>query len=72
MYEVIKYFTDLQDNDHPYDAGDIFPRAGLVVTEERYAELAGSNNLQREPLIRLVKETPKKTATKKAKKPAEE
>lgn len=72
MYEVIKYFTDLQDNDRPYAAGDIFPRSGLVVTEERYAELAGSNNLQREPLIRLVKETPKKTATKKAKKPAEE
>jgi hypothetical protein len=73
MYEVIKYFTDLQDNDHPYAAGDIFPRSGLVVTEERYAELAGSNNLQREPLIRLKKEEqPKKTATKKAKKPAEE
>lgn len=54
MYRVIKFFTDLQDNDHPYNAGDSFPREGIEVTEERLAELAGSDNKQGEPLIVLV------------------
>lgn len=73
MYKVIKFFTDLQDNDHPYDVGDIFPRKGLTVSEERLAELASSNNKQGKPLIKLVEEAaapkaaaPKKPATKKA------
>jgi hypothetical protein len=51
MYKVIKFFTDLQDNNHPYEVGDIFPREGKVVNSERLAELAGSNNRQGEPLI---------------------
>lgn len=72
MYKVIKYFTDLHDNDFPYNVGDIFPRSGLSVTDERLAELAGSNNKQGVPLIKLVKEAPKKASTKKAKKTAEE
>lgn len=66
MYKVIRYFVDLQDNNHPYNAGDIFPRSGLVVSENRYAELAGSENKQGVPLIQLVE--PKK---KRAKKTAE-
>lgn len=55
-YEVIKYFTDLQDNRHPYNVGDIFPRQGKEVTEERIAELSGSNNRQHTPLIKEVAE----------------
>lgn len=70
MYKVIKFFTDLQDNDYPYDVGDVFPRPGVTVTDGRLAELAGSNNKQRQPLI--VKEVQKKPAAKKAKKSAEE
>ena len=64
---MIKFFTDLQDNNHPYNVGDTFPREGLEVTEERLAELAGSNNLQGRPLIELVepaKKRTKKTAKK--------
>lgn len=72
MYKVIKYFTDLQDNDYPYNVGDIFPRDGMTVTDDRLDELAGSKNKQGVPLIRLVKETPKKASAKKAKKTAEE
>lgn len=53
-YEVIKYFTDLQDNNHPYKVGDIFPRQGKEVTKERIAELSGSNNKQHTPLIKEV------------------
>lgn len=69
MYKVVKFFTDLQDNNHAYNAGDIFPREGVTVTEGRIAELAGSDNKQGQPLIAEVKEVaPKKAAPKKAKK----
>lgn len=68
MYEVIRYFVDLQDNNHPYNAGDVFPRSGLVVSENRLAELAGSENKQGVPLIQLVETAPKK---KRARKTAE-
>ena len=71
MYKVIKFFTDLQDNSFPYEVGDTFPRKGLEVTEERFAELAGSNNLQKQPLIEAVAEPAKKPAKKATKKAAE-
>jgi hypothetical protein len=63
MYKVITFFVDLQDNNHPYNAGETFPRKGLTVTKERLAELAGSENKQGKPLIA---EEPKKR-TKKSK-----
>lgn len=53
MYKVVRYFTDLQDNGHPYKVGDAFPRNGLTVSKERLAELSGYNNKQRTPLIVL-------------------
>lgn len=70
MYKVVKFFTDLHDNDHPYSVGDTFPRSGIRVTEGRLAELAGSNNKQGQPLIQLVEPekagTGKKTPTKRS------
>lgn len=60
MYKVIKYFTDLQDNNHEYNVGDIFPREGLEVTPERIAELSGKDNKQGCPLIEKAEEAPKK------------
>ncbi len=71
MYKVIKFFTDLQDNGFAYEVGDTFPRKGLEVSEERFAELAGSNNLQKQPLIEKVAEPAKKPAKKATKKAAE-
>ena len=56
MYKVIKHFCDLQDKNHSYNEGDIFPREGLEISEERLAELAGSQNRQRTPLIKAVEE----------------
>jgi len=56
MYKVIKYFTDLQDHDHPYNVGDEFPRRGMEVSAERLAELSGSDNRQHAPLIEKVAE----------------
>ena len=68
MYKVIKFFTDLQDNNHPYNEGDVFPRSGLKVSETRIAELMSSNNKRGEQLITAVgeKKLAKKTAEKKA------
>ena len=67
MYKVIKYFTDLQDNDYPYDMGDVFPRSSVTVTKGRLAELAGEKNKQGTPLIRFVGE---KEEEEKEEKPA--
>ncbi len=72
MYKVIKFFTDLQDNDRPYNVGDEFPHKGLTVSAERFAELAGCNNKQGAPLIELVEDAPKvEVPKKKAKKTAD-
>lgn len=78
MYKVIKFFTDLHDNDHPYDVGDTFPRPGIDVSENRLEELASTSNKRKEILIEKVeepkeevKEAPKKAAPKKSKKATE-
>lgn len=64
-YKVIKLFTDLHDNDYLYNVGDTFPRKGITVTDERIAELAGSNNKQHIPLIEKVEPKRKKMASDK-------
>lgn len=56
MYKVIKYFTDLQDNNFSYNAGDTFPRDGLEVSKERIVDLATANNKQNTSLITFVEE----------------
>lgn len=56
MYRVIRFFTDAQDNKHAYREGDIYPRKGVVPSDERIRELLSGNNFQRVPLIELVKE----------------
>ena len=62
MYKVIKFFTDLQDNDHPYDVGEPFPREGMEVSKERLAELSGSDNKRGEPLIEKYVEVAENSA----------
>ena len=65
MYKVIKYFTDLQDNNYAYYVGDTFPRNGVEAGAERIAELSSDKNLQGVPLIEEVVEKPKRTRKKK-------
>lgn len=65
-YKVIKNFTDLQDNNYAYTVGSIYPRNGLVPTQERINELASNKNKQGVPLIEAVQETPE-TAEEKLK-----
>lgn len=77
MYKVIEFFTDLHDNNYPYNVGDTFPRAGVSVSTGRLDELAGSNNRRGVPLIALVEEPEseeeaEKPAAKRGRKPATE
>lgn len=62
MYRVIKYFVDLQDSNHKYDIGDIYPRKGLNVLQSRINELASNKNRRGVPLIEEIPdaEAPKK------------
>lgn len=67
MYKVIKSFNDLQDNHHNYNPGDVFPREGLVVSEERIASLSTDKNRIGTPFIEFVEDPePKKAPVKKA------
>lgn len=52
-YRVIKKFTDLQDGNHVYNVGDVYPREGYTPSEERIAELASDKNKQGVPLIEV-------------------
>lgn len=56
-YRVIKFFTDLQDNNHPYNVGDTFPREGAKASKKRLAELSSDKNKQGKVLIVKVEET---------------
>lgn len=58
MYRVIKYFTDLQDNNHEYNVGDIYPHNKKKVSASRIKELATDKNRRGVPLIEKV-EAPK-------------
>ena len=53
-YKVINYFEDLQDFNHPYKVGDVFPRLGMKVSESRLLELSTSKNRRKKPLIEFV------------------
>ena len=70
MYKVIKLFTDLKDGGHQYNIGDLFPRKGSNVSEERIKELLSSANRQGTPLIEEIKE-PKKVVEEKVEQPEE-
>lgn len=56
FYRVIKSFTDLQDNNHVYFEGDVFPRDGSEVDNARYLELSTTANKRGEVLIEVVGE----------------
>lgn len=69
MYKVIDFFTDLQDNDHPYNVGDVFPHDGREVAESRIKELSSRENKQHKPLIAKVTDTTESIAEEKVDKP---
>lgn len=63
-YKVIRFFYDLQDSAHLYNVGDSYPRDGIAVPDKRIAELLGSKNRLKEPLIEEVKEVKAKRTKK--------
>ena len=71
-YEVIDFFTDLRDYDHPYNVGDEFPRQGVTVSEERLAELSSDKNRQGRPLIKAVEVSNTTDSTKEDTAPGQE
>lgn len=56
MYRVIYPFADLQDEQHIYEVGDIYPRPHLAVTDARLSELATTNNKTGRPLIECIQD----------------
>lgn len=56
MYKVIERFEDAQDNGHEYQVGDIYPRDGLEVSEERFTKLSTTNNRRNLIAIKLVED----------------
>lgn len=55
-YIATVYFTDLQDNNFEYHAGDIYPRQGYEPTAERIAELSSDANKRKRPVIAAIEE----------------
>lgn len=57
MYRVICEFADLQDNQHVYHVGDIFPHDGKEISEERIKQLMTGANFRGISLIEKVNES---------------
>lgn len=55
-YRALDYFEDLQDGNHAYHVGDIFPRKGKKVSKARLAELASGDNARGRPVIEAIEE----------------
>ena len=72
MYRALTHFTDLQDDNYKYHAGDEFPRKGLKVSDERLKELLTDKNRRHKPMIEEVKEEPKAVEEPVEEKPKEE
>lgn len=64
FYRVIKDFTDLQDDNHIYYAGDTFPREGVDVDNARLMELSTDANKRGEAMLEVVDDTEPETEPK--------
>jgi len=71
MYIALERFADLKDGNRIYEAGENYPRPGFVVSDERLAELAGSDNRAGRPLIVYVNEHCQTCAVERAETPVE-
>lgn len=58
MYRVLRFFRDIQDNNHAYHVGDEYPHGGMAVTEKRLLELSTDKNRRHMPLIAKVEIEP--------------
>lgn len=53
---VIAPFVDLEDGHHIYRKGDIYPREGLNVSDERIMQLLSTQNKARKSFIERIAE----------------
>lgn len=53
---VIAPFVDLEDGHHMYRVGDIYPRAGLNVSEERIMQLLSTQNKAHKSFLERIAE----------------
>lgn len=67
MYKVIYKFADKLDKNYIYEVGDIYPREGIDVADERLAELSSKKNAIGKPVIEKIMEKPIKEEKPKAK-----
>lgn len=51
IYIAVKRFKDLEDNNRPYNVGDLFPRKGFEVSKKRIKSLETTNNRRNEVMI---------------------
>ena len=56
-YIVLSEFADLQDKNHIYRVGDVYPREGYTPKDERVDELSTAKNLLHKPLIQNVEDS---------------
>lgn len=66
MYITISPFIDLQDEEHGYNKGDVFPRPGAIYlpTQERYDQIVEAGFIVEQ--VEEVEETPKTKSKAKA------
>ena len=64
MYKSIVRWRDLEDK-HLYEAGDAFPHDGREISEDRIAELSGTQNKAGFALIQAVAVKDKEEPVKK-------
>lgn len=70
-YRAIRYFKDAKDDNRAYKVGDVYPRPGLEVSEERLEELLTNKNRRGTPMI-IEEEEPEETAKAEPKAPKSE
>nr|DAD87748.1 MAG TPA: hypothetical protein [Siphoviridae sp. ct8eQ1]DAM69522.1 MAG TPA: hypothetical protein [Caudoviricetes sp.] len=69
MYITVSPFIDLQDEEHGYNKGDVFPRPEAIYlpTQERYDQIVEAGFI-----VEQVEETPKTKSKAKATDESEE
>lgn len=69
MYKVLYQFADLQDHEHVYRVGDVYPHSvDVEVSDERLEELTTARNRIGVPLIGQAEEQKEETEQPKKRK----
>jgi len=58
MYEVIRAFRDLTDDNRLYQVGDKYPAKGVKPTKTRIKELLTGSNRMSKVYLREIEDTP--------------